>query len=77
MSLPPAPSCLVPECTSKVAQAAFPHGNRYIQMREAFGTLYTNAQFADLYPQGKRIWLTPLTPGRDNLDPTPPAFVSL
>jgi transposase len=50
MSLPPDPSCMVPECTSKVAQAAFPHGNRYMQMREAFGTLYTNAQFADLYP---------------------------
>ena len=50
MSLPPEPSCLVPECTSKVAHAAFPHGNRYMQMREAFGTLYTNAQFADLYP---------------------------
>src|SRR2546421_7757477 len=50
MSLPPDPSCMVPECTSKVAHAAFPHGNRYMQMREAFGTLYTNAQFADLYP---------------------------
>ena len=49
MRLPPEPSCMVPEGTAKVAQAALPHGNRYMQMREAFGTLYTKAQFADLY----------------------------
>ena len=27
--------------------------------------------------QGKRIWLTLLTPERESLDPTPPAYVSL
>ena len=34
-------------------------------------------QALELYDQGKRIWLTPLTPARDTLDPIPPACVSL
>jgi len=50
MSLPPDVICAVPERTAEVAHTAFPHGNRYMQMRDAFGTLYTNAPFADLYP---------------------------
>src|SRR5438128_243486 len=50
MSLSPEPICSVPERTAEVAHAAFPHGNRYMQMRDTFGTIYTNAQFADLYP---------------------------
>ena len=50
MSLPPDVICAVPERTAEVAHAAFPRGNRYMQMRDAFGTLYTNAPFADLYP---------------------------
>ena len=40
----------MPERTAEVAYAAFPHGHRCMQMRNAFGTIYTNAQFADLYP---------------------------
>jgi transposase len=40
----------VPERTSEIAHAAFPKGNRYIQMRDTLGTVYTDAHFADLYP---------------------------
>jgi hypothetical protein len=50
MSLSPDLIRAVPERTAEVAHAAFPQRNRYIQMREALGTIYTDAQFADLYP---------------------------
>jgi transposase len=50
MSLPLASTFTVPERTSEIAHAAFPKGNRYMQMRDTLGTVYTNAHFADLYP---------------------------
>jgi transposase len=50
MSLPPAPIFTVPERTAEIAHAAFPKGNRYMQMRDTLGTVYTHAHFADLYP---------------------------
>src|SRR5215470_11369635 len=50
MSLPPASLFTVPERTAEIAHAAFPKGNRYLQMRDTLGTVYTNAHFADLYP---------------------------
>ena len=49
MSLPPASLLNVPEHTAEIAHAAFPKGNRYMQMRDTLGTVYTNAAFADLY----------------------------
>jgi transposase len=33
-----------------VARTAFPKGNRYLQMRDVLGTIYTDELFADLYP---------------------------
>ena len=51
MGLQPQPSTPVPPQTRQVAQAAFPHGNRYLQLRDTLGTLYTDALFADLFPQ--------------------------
>jgi transposase len=50
MSLPPASLFNVPEHTAEIAHAAFPKGNRYMQMRDTLGTVYTNTAFADLYP---------------------------
>ena len=50
MSLPPASPLNVPARTAEIARAAFPKGNRYMQMRDTLGTVYTNAAFADLYP---------------------------
>ena len=35
----------------RVAQTAFPRGNRYLQLRDTLGTLYDDALFADLFPQ--------------------------
>ena len=51
MSLHPQPSTPVPPQTRQVAQAAFPRGNRYLQLRDTLGTLYDDALFADLFPQ--------------------------
>ena len=47
MSLSPTPINDVPELTAQVARAAFPHGNRYMQMRDTLGTIYADVQFAD------------------------------
>ncbi|MBC8100295.1 MAG: IS5/IS1182 family transposase, partial [Armatimonadetes bacterium] len=41
----------VPEETVKVAKAAFRKGNRYMQMRDELGTLFSDEQFMDLFPQ--------------------------
>jgi len=49
MSLPRQIIAPVPEETVKVAWAAFPNGNVYMQMRDEFGSLYTDDRFADLY----------------------------
>jgi transposase len=50
MSLNPCSIEPVPEETARVARAAFPKGNRYMTMRDVLGIIYTNDQFADLYP---------------------------
>ena len=39
MSLHPQPSTPVPPQTRQVAQAAFPRGNCYLQLRDTLGTL--------------------------------------
>jgi transposase len=44
----------IPEETVRVARAAFPHGNIYLAMRDQLGTLYTNEQFASLFPKRGR-----------------------
>ncbi len=51
MSLPPQMIAPVPEETAQVARAAFPKGNEYLQMRDEFGSLYTDDMFVDLYPE--------------------------
>ena len=44
----------IPDDTRHVAQAAFPKGNLYLQLRDRFGMLYTNQHFAHLFaPAGK------------------------
>jgi transposase len=41
--------CL-PEDTARVARAAFPKGNAYLRVFDALGPIYTNPQFANLFP---------------------------
>ena len=50
MSLQPHPSTPVPEATARVARAAFPKGNPYLTLRDAFGTVFQDDDFAPLFP---------------------------
>ncbi len=50
MSLQPQVVYLVPEETARVARAAFPKGNVYMRMYDELGMLYSNQQFAALFP---------------------------
>jgi transposase len=54
MSLTPDPIAPVPADTARVAHAAFPTGNRYMQLRDVLGAIYTDAQVAALFaPRGQ------------------------
>ena len=44
----------IPKETVRVAHAAFPHGNIYLTMRDQLGTLYTDENFAALFPKRGR-----------------------
>jgi transposase len=50
MSLKSLPIPPVPEEIARVAHAVFPHGNVFMQVRDALGTIYTDEAFADLFP---------------------------
>ena len=50
MSLHPHTLYPVPEDTQRVARAAFPHGNVYMEVADRLGTIYHDAQFAALFP---------------------------
>jgi transposase len=52
MSLKASPMQPIPELTERIARSAFPRNdNVYMKMRDVFGTVYADDQFADLYPQ--------------------------
>ena len=51
MSLHPHVVYLVPDETARVAHAAFPKGNPYMQMYDELGLIYENHQFAALFPR--------------------------
>jgi transposase len=54
MSLRPEPRGDVPEATAQVARAAFPKGNRYLQLRDTFGPIYDDAAFSSLFARRGR-----------------------
>ena len=49
MSFHPQPIPPVPEETARVARAAFPKGNIYLQIRDTLGSIYVDEDFADLF----------------------------
>ena len=49
MTLHPTSASAVPEETVRIALAAVPKGNVYLQMRDVLGSIYTDEQFADLF----------------------------
>ena len=51
MSLPSQPLDTIPAETARVARAAFPHSTRFMQMRDALGTIYDHPVFEALSPQ--------------------------
>src|SRR5215469_1728737 len=51
MSLKAQGICPVPQETARVARAAYPKGNMYMQMRNVLGNIYTEEDFADLFPK--------------------------
>lgn len=59
MSIHPEPIPDVPTMTARVAKAAFPKGNVYMQMRDVFGTFFTDDQFVDLYATDGQPGLSP------------------
>ena len=50
MSLHPQATYVIPEETQRVARAAFPRGNIYMQVADHLGTLYHDTQCAALFP---------------------------
>ena len=50
MSLKSHPIPPHPEETVQVPRVSFPQGNLYMTMRDTFGSVYEDAQFADLFP---------------------------
>jgi transposase len=59
VTLHPDPIGPIPVETDRVAHAAFPKGSRYLQMRDALGTIFTDADFAAHYPDRGRPVETP------------------
>ena len=51
MSLRPQPIPPVPEKTARIARAAFPHSNLYLKMRDDLGAIFTDEDFAALFPK--------------------------
>src|ERR687886_165718 len=49
MSLKPSPIGPVPEGTARVARAAFRKGNPLLKLRDELGTVFADADFADLF----------------------------
>jgi len=49
----------VPEQTKRIALAAFPNGNLYLQMRDELGMLFTDDDFVTLYPKRGQPALAP------------------
>jgi hypothetical protein len=47
----------IPEETARVARAAYPKRNLYMNMRDGLGTIYQDESFAHLFPSNGLCWL--------------------
>ncbi len=59
MSLKPEPIGPTPDDTARIARAAFPKGNVYMQMRDVFGAIYDDTFFTPLFAVRGRPAETP------------------
>lgn len=74
MSLHAQPLEPIPELTSRIAHASFPQGTLGMHLRDALGSIYQDADFADLFPKrGRaaeapwRLALVTVFPAMENL----------
>lgn len=49
----------IPEETVRIAKASFPHGNRYMRLRDMLGTIFDDREFADLFSRRGKPAETP------------------
>lgn len=59
MSLPIRQIAEIPDMTFEIAHKAFPKSNVYMQMRDEFGSIFTDDVFADLYPNNGQPAIRP------------------
>ena len=59
ISMHPQPIAPILEDTTRVARAAFPKGNVYIEMRNVLGTIYDDEDFAELFEVRGRPAIAP------------------
>src|SRR4051795_11157328 len=59
MSLQPTPIDPLPEATARGAPAAFRKGNPLLKLRDELGTVFADADFADLFPKRGQPGLAP------------------
>ncbi len=58
--LKPSPMyCEIPEETVEIAQAAFPKGNVYMQMRDQLGMFYRDEDFMAFFPRRGQPAMSP------------------
>lgn len=50
---------MIPEATAQAAHAAFPKGHMYLRLRDELGPIYTNPDFAHLFPTHGQPALAP------------------
>jgi transposase len=55
----PQPVGTVSEDTARVAKAAFPKGNLYMQIRDVLGTIYDDEDFSELFEVRGRPAIAP------------------
>ena len=60
MTLHPQTFYVIPAETARVARAAFPKGNPYLRMYDELGVIYTDQQFAALFPQRGQPAVSPV-----------------
>jgi transposase len=59
MSMQPQPIVPVPQDTARVARAAFPKGNVYMEVREVLRTIYDDEDFSELFEVRGRPAIAP------------------
>ena len=60
ISLHKQPIYTVPEKTAEIARAIFPNGNLYMKLFDTFGSLFSDQDFAQLFPDNGQPAFSPV-----------------